>query len=214
MSMSQAAVDSEPGLRERKRRATTAAIQRAAIELALESGLGVTVEEISRRAEVSPRTFFNYFPTKEDAFLGTVPPLPAGIARERFVTAGPDSDLISDLTQMLADISGDEPVDSEVFLLRRRLVASHPELAARRLLTTRTLEGQLLEIVEERLLADAAATGAVTDEVRSRAAVVTFAAFGVLRSAWMRWVDLDGAEPMEECIRSSFALARELFASR
>lgn len=207
-------MESEPGLRERKRRATTSAIQRAAIELALESGLGVTVEEISRRAEVSPRTFFNYFPTKEDAFLGTVPPLPTGIARERFVTAGPDSDLIDDLTQMLADMSGDEPVDSEVFLLRRRLVASHPELAARRLLTTRTLETQLLEIVQERLLADAAVTGDDTDTVRSHAAVVTFAAFGVVRSAWMRWVDRDGAEPMEECIHSSFAVARELFAPR
>lgn len=208
------AVESEPGLRERKRRATQLAIQRAAIELVLDAGLGVTVEEISRRAGVSPRTFFNYFPTKEDALLGTMPPLPTGTAREEFVAAGPEADLVDGLADMLAAMTGEDIGDSEIYLLRRRVISTHPELAARRLLTTRTLESQLFEIVEERLAADAKITGADASTVRDRATVVTFAAFGVLRSAWMRWTDRDGTEPMEDCIRSSFADAREFFARR
>lgn len=206
-----ATVEAEPGLRERKRAATRLAIQRAAIELVLESGLGVTVEEISRRADVSARTFFNYFPTKEDALLGSMPPVPAGAAREKFVTAGPDADLIDGLTEMLAAVSSSDIGDSDIYLLRRRVVAKFPELAARRLLTTRTLEAQLFEIVQERLVADAEATGADVSHARSRAAVVTFASFGVLRSAWMRWVDRDGVVPMDDCIRASFADARALF---
>jgi len=64
----------EPGLRERKRRATRRAIQRAALEVARTRGLeAVTVDEIARLADVSPRTFFNYFPSKDDAVLGLDP---------------------------------------------------------------------------------------------------------------------------------------------
>jgi len=56
----------EPGLRERKRLATRRAIQFAVLELVSERGLeGVTVDEVSRRADVSARTFFNYFASKE-----------------------------------------------------------------------------------------------------------------------------------------------------
>ena len=59
------------GLRERKKRATREALHDAALRLTLEHGLEhLTVEEISAAAEVSPRTFFNYFPGKEQAIVG------------------------------------------------------------------------------------------------------------------------------------------------
>lgn len=60
-----------PGLRERKMRETRHALEQAAIELTLAHGLdSVTVEQIAEQADVSPRTFFNYFPSKEAAVLG------------------------------------------------------------------------------------------------------------------------------------------------
>ena len=47
--------------------------------LAREGGLAAaTVEAITERAGVSRRTFFNYYPTKEDALLGTTSPGRAG----------------------------------------------------------------------------------------------------------------------------------------
>lgn len=59
------------GLRERKRRETRAAIERAAISLVDELGYdNVTVAMISERAVVSQGTFFNYFPTKDAAIVG------------------------------------------------------------------------------------------------------------------------------------------------
>lgn len=60
-----------PSLRERRRRETAREISLAALELFEEHGLSATVDDIARAAGISPRTFFRYFPSKEDAVLRT-----------------------------------------------------------------------------------------------------------------------------------------------
>jgi AcrR family transcriptional regulator len=57
-----------PGRRERKKLATRHALSSAALQLAVERGLkNVTIEDITARADVSPRTFRNYFASKHEA---------------------------------------------------------------------------------------------------------------------------------------------------
>src|SRR5712692_1098848 len=58
------------GLRERKKLKTREAIQREAMRLFQKHGYEeTTIEQIAAGAEISPSTFFNYFPTKEDVVL-------------------------------------------------------------------------------------------------------------------------------------------------
>ncbi|WP_052848947.1 TetR family transcriptional regulator [Streptomyces avicenniae] len=58
------------GLRERKKLATREALADAALRMAADHGMEqVTVEAVTARVGVSVRTFFNYFPTLEDAFI-------------------------------------------------------------------------------------------------------------------------------------------------
>jgi AcrR family transcriptional regulator len=60
----------QAGLRERKKAKTRASIKEQALRLFREQGYqATTIEQIAAAAEISPATFFRYFPTKEDVVL-------------------------------------------------------------------------------------------------------------------------------------------------
>src|ERR1700736_3116447 len=72
-----------PGLRERKKQKTRETIISVALALFAKQGYEqTTIAEIADAAEVSPRTIFAYFPSKEDILFSDVPEI-----HERFAQA-------------------------------------------------------------------------------------------------------------------------------
>jgi AcrR family transcriptional regulator len=121
-----------PGLRERKKARTRAAIQEHALRLFGDQGYdATTVQQIADAAEVSESTFYRYFPTKEDVVMhDRYDPLLlaafAGQPQER----SPIAALRGALVTVFGDLS-----DAELERERQRteLIFSVPALRARML---------------------------------------------------------------------------------
>jgi AcrR family transcriptional regulator len=132
-------------LRERKKSQTRQAIHAAALRLVDEQGLErATVEQICRDADVSSRTFFNYFPSKAAAALG----LPETIIDEqtaaRFRTAdGLLVDALCDVFAATADLHAERA-------RMKRLLGRRPELMPALTQWMAAMREQTLGLAEER----------------------------------------------------------------
>jgi AcrR family transcriptional regulator len=118
------------GLRERKKLATRLSIHRAALQLVAERGLGVSVEDIAERAEVSPRTFFNYFPSKDDAILGLDPAASHHMV-EAFLARPATEAPVRALRAVAAAQAAEMAEETELWPLRMRVIEAHPALLGR-----------------------------------------------------------------------------------
>ncbi|MFF8593999.1 TetR/AcrR family transcriptional regulator [Streptomyces sp. NPDC015220] len=161
------------GLRERKKRATRAALVEAAVRLAAEHGAEkVTVEAISAEVGVSVRTFFNYFDSRDDAFL--LLDADAGARVRQAVLDAPAA-----LTPLRAvhDAIAAELTEAEqqheVWGLHAEVLRAAPHLLVRSLGAHLADETRLAEALARRLSGQAPAVrpeeGAGSDEERRRA---------------------------------------------
>jgi AcrR family transcriptional regulator len=119
------------GLRERKKIATRQALHEAALRLVAERGLdGVSVDDIAARADVSPRTFFNYFPSKDDAVLGLDPD--AAAAQATAFLARPADETPVQALRAVAHAQAEEMATAtELWPLRLKVIDTSPALLAR-----------------------------------------------------------------------------------
>ncbi|MGO4382739.1 TetR/AcrR family transcriptional regulator [Specibacter sp. RAF43] len=189
--------DTEPGLRARKRTATRAAIQKAAVSLALEHGYeSVTVEMICEASLVSQRTFFNYFGSKEGVILGGALPAPSAADLQRFVEH-PGPNILADLLNLVASvITANEP-NLEVFELRRRVIHASPELIKRQKNRIGELEGQFRQYVLDRFTAQGRDAGSPPNREDEAAMVVALAA-GAMHFVMAKWVGGNFSTTLDE----------------
>ncbi len=126
-----------------------AAIHDAAAELLLEHGwTASTVDMIAARAGISTRTFFNYFPSKEDAALGLQPLHVPDHATAAFREG--DGDLFERAVRLTMEVIRTAVPDDGLGERRSDLIRSLPELRGR-LKHFSTTAGELIEpvLIEE-----------------------------------------------------------------
>lgn len=118
----------ETTLRDRKKLATYLAIQRAALSIVCEQGYeAATAEAIAAKAEVSLRTLFNYFPSKDLAIIGKRTVLiDDQAAQEILEQAG--RNLLRGICKVTRACIWDYPSDSALNMERIRLKMTHPAL--------------------------------------------------------------------------------------
>lgn len=186
-----------PGRRELRKLETHRAIVGAAREMVSERGLdGVTVEEIADAAGVSPRTFFNYFASKEEALVGVDPAILTELADR--LRARPSSEApVSALRAVLVEVA--EPGESlRRWQLRDELVARHPALLPRHLASIDEVRASLAGALADRMGIDARSD--------PTADLVVAAVMSALRTALTWWQESDRSRPLRDVVDSAFSL--------
>lgn len=136
-------------LRERRRSETRQEIHQAAVELVLQRGLAqVTVDEIAEAAGVSPRTFFNYFPTKRHALVTGPPPVPEPVLAQFVDGSGP---VFNGLRDLLLAYAGQLRQERRHLQRVYEVVTANPELAPLVQQRFRDFEAVIADAVAHRL---------------------------------------------------------------
>ena len=186
------------GLRERKKRATRQALHDAALRLTLERGPEhLTVEEISAAADVSPRTFFNYFTGKEQAIVGDdLMAIGPQQATEIMAAAASVLDGMQDIALALA---ADVVTRRDQVVLRWQVIKRYPALIT-------AMFARLEEFSASVASAVAARLGLAADDAYPQLmAAMTTAG---IRVALLRWTAGHGDDPLERHMGEVFGLLK------
>ncbi len=174
-----AAVGAEEGLRERKKRERRAAIAGAALRLFDEQGFrNTTVAQIAEAADVSPRTVFTYFPTKEDLLFPDSGEMIASLSRalEEREEGVPTGDALRGWVKRIFD----QQPDGEEDRIRRRIIEEEMDLRAH--------EHMVMDVVGDVLAVSLARDlGSTPDDIVAQLA--TAAAVGALNAIGRRRKD-------------------------
>ena len=195
----------EPTLRELRRERARAEIAAVALRLFQEQSYeATTVEEIAETALVSPRTFYNYFPSKEDVLFfeidATVEPFRTQVLAESR-TVGPYQAVRA------ACLAVADHLDSqaEAYLPRLTLIAQVPALEARDRQTDKAYVDAIASAVST--------TTGRSRSARHRARFTAAATVGGLNEAIDIWVDSEGRPTLHSLITELFDVLRPLYAS-
>ena len=191
------------GLRERKKEKTREALVSSALRQFTERGFDrVTVEEIAAASDVSPRTFFRYFASKEEALFAESD---AHRTRLLALLAGEDPGVppFQALESAMRMVAADYAEQRDVLQLRQRIVMSTPSLRTR---AAERQQGWETEVIEH-LRASGRARHMTDLDLRLVVAATTTA----LRVAVEAWIGSDGSGDLTPLIDDAFKRLRAGF---
>ena len=189
------------GLRDRKKEQTRAQLEAIAVAMFDERGFDeVTVDDIVSAAEVSHRTFYRYFPSKEDVLFGDHNEKLESF-RRAMVERPADESIFDALrraalefAQLYEELHGQD-------VRRARIIHNTPSLSLRVAERQVAWELALTPIVAEQL-------GRMS-EADPRPRLLAVCTIGAMRAATDRWIALGATTPLRDLVDTSFeVLAR------
>ncbi|MFJ4961031.1 TetR/AcrR family transcriptional regulator [Streptomyces sp. NPDC088729] len=174
-----------PGLRERKKQRTRDALLRAALELFTTQGYErTTVDEIVEAVDVSQRTFFRYFASKEETTFAVQEMIESRFIDELRRRPAAEAPLEAMRQAMMSAWAGigetlSEVVSIDLYIRMYQMVESTPDLFAAHLQRGVAMENQVVELIAEREGLD------VRTDPRPRVAVAAFSS--VIRVTGQLW---------------------------
>jgi AcrR family transcriptional regulator len=179
----------DTGLRERKKQRTREAIVDAALRLFDERGFDqTTIADIAEAADIAPRTFFGYFPSKEDVVFANFPTLFDALAARLRDRADSETAIDALRAWIISLLEEMDPADDRE-RCRKRLIGDSEALAAH----NRALMGRMEDLLVENIARD---LGDRADDVRPR--MIASAVIGALGALDVKGVEQSESAPTKE----------------
>lgn len=196
-----AAPHSTPG-REAKKERTFRRMERAAVSLALEYGSeNITVDEICAASDVSARTFFNYFGSKEAALIGRGKPLPSADAVAQFVAD--TGSVLGDFVKMIVRAALENDPDLDLIRARRQLFEREPALAIQSFVRSADTRDEYVDIVSARI--DRERPHLDPSEIAAEAHVATAVLMGLFHVIGSSWIESGGTADLHDLVDEALA---------
>jgi len=198
-----------PGRRERKKQRTREALIDAAFDLFGEKGFeATTVEEIADAVDVSSRTFFRYFASKEDVALSFQEEQHEAVLAA--LTARPrEEPVVTAMRRAVVEIAracerGDLGFDPQRFEVMMTLMDNSPSLLASSLEHQQKKQASLTKVIAERMGADPA-----TDLRPHVVAATAACSFRASADMLAQHREMCGDAPLSETVDRAFAIIEE-----
>lgn len=196
------------GLRERKVLESRRRAEHAAIDLCLEHGYDeVTVDMICAEAEISARTFYNYFGTREAALIGDGKPMPTEAAIAEYIQRTGASE-VEQFATLAAETFDGENIDRELLRKRRQLMEASPQLATLNFARVTEARGHYVAIVERRIAVRDPDLS--TSEREQRAQFVVGVTMGAMQVIGRGWLHGHTDISVHEFLHEAFAIIRQI----
>ncbi len=183
------------GLRERKKLQTSRRIEDAALGLIERDGFdGTTIETIAAAADISPRTFFYYFPTKEDVVLANYASRLARIVDQ--LSQRPEAEPPwTALRASFLVVAADYAADRQEIIRRFQIMAESPSVYARSLQLQAGWEDAVASALANRM-------GCDSEDLGPR--LLASSALSAIRSSLQHWITTDQQASLPQLVEWCF----------
>ena len=183
----------DEGRRERKKRATRDELIAHAARLFDANGFDeTTTEQIAEAADVSQRTFFRHFPSKEAVLYADMDDQRHRV-RDALLDRPADEPVLDAVRHAIMSLADDFQDDRELRFLQARMAAAYPTVSAySRAVVQAQWERELIAAIASRMDVDPMAD--------PRPEIVAGAAMSALRASTRRWTSTNGREDLPDLV--------------